>query len=127
MFDINIHCVVFGVNPSLNKRCILSTKAEDIDLPNFKLSVDQASNINQAIIDFLRQYVFVNELELLPQMININSPTLKTEDSILQTVYGFIIDYKSSIDSSKVQWIDFDPLQEHRLSPVIFETMQKLS
>lgn len=127
MFDINIHCVVFGVNPGLNKRCILSIKAEDIDLPNFKLSVDQASNINQAIIDFLRQYVFVNELELLPQMININSPTLKTEDSILQTVYGFIIDYKSSIDSSKVQWIDFDPLQEHRLSPVIFETMQKLS
>ncbi|NBT09089.1 MAG: hypothetical protein EBS98_09845, partial [Chitinophagia bacterium] len=124
MFDIHISCVVFGVNPSLNKRCILSTKAEDIDLPNFKLSVDQASNINQAIIDFLRQYVFVNELELLPQMININSPTLKTEDHILQTVYGFIIDYKSSIDSSKAQWIDFDPLQEHRLSPIIFETMQ---
>lgn len=127
MFDINIHCVVFGVNPGLNKRCILSIRSEDMELPNFKLQIEQAQNINQTIVDFLRQYIFVNELELLPQMININSSTLKTEDNILQIVYGFIVEYSSSIDSSKVQWIDFDPLQEHRLSPIIFETMQKLS
>jgi hypothetical protein len=127
MFDVNINCVVFGVNPLLNKRCILSTNFEDIELPNFKLQVEQARNINQSIINFLRQYVFVNELELLPQMVNINSEVLKTEDSILQIVYGFIVDYKSSIDPSKVKWIDFEPLQEHKLSPVIFETMQKLS
>jgi len=91
MFEINISCVVFGVNPGLNKRCILSIKSEDIELPNFKLSIDQASNINQSIIDFLRQYIFVNELELLPQIININSSKLKTEDHILQTIAKTII------------------------------------
>lgn len=126
MFDININCVVFGVNTTLNKRCILSTSFDDIELPSFKLLPEQVSNINLSIIDFLRQYIFVNELELLPQMITMNSTDMVTIDLVLQTVYGFIVDYKSSIDSSKVRWVDFDILEEHRLGPVIFETMQKL-
>lgn len=127
MFDVNINCVVFGVNASLNKRCLLSINFEDLQFPQFKLESSQIDNINQSIINFLRQYIFVNELELLPQIISVNSSTLNTTDSTLEMIYGFIVDYNSSIDSSKVRWMDFDPLTEHRLSTVIFETMQKLS
>lgn len=127
MFNININCVIFGVNELLNKRCILSTSAEDIIFPKFSLDVDNVKQLNQHIIAFIKNYIFVNDLELMPQMISFNHDVLSTEPLTLETVYGFIVDYNSSIDHTKVHWIDFDPLKEHKLSLVLFDTIQKLA
>lgn len=127
MFNININCVIFGVNELLNKRCILSTSAEDIIFPKFSLDVDNVKQLNQHIIAFIKNYIFVNDLELMPQMISFNHGVLSTEPLTLETVYGFIVDYNSSIDHTKVHWIDFDPLKEHKLSLVLFDTIQKLA
>lgn len=127
MFNINIHCVVFGVNVSLNKKCILSTDSKEIIFPKFILENNESQNINENLIKFLKQYIFVNNLELLPQIINLNHTSLNKEPNTLDIVYGFIIDYNSSIDTTKVHWIDFDILKEQPLSLVIFETIQKLS
>jgi|694.fasta_scaffold54157_4 hypothetical protein len=125
MFDVNINCVIFGANQSLNKRGVLSLNKDDIILPKLSLTKDLLTNLNNSIISFLKEYVFVNELELIPQLINIHHPLLG--DSSLEVIYGFIIDYNSSINNEKAYWIDFDPLKELKLSPVLFETMQKLS
>lgn len=127
MFNINAHCILFGVNERLNKRCILSTNQEEIVFP--VLSFDESSilKINESIIAFLKNYIFVNELMLIPQVINLNSPTLNQNTVTLEMVFGFIVDYNSSIDPSKAFWIDFDPMKESKLSPIIFETIQKLS
>ena len=125
MFNINIHCIIFGVNKHLNKKCILSTTKEDIKFPYMQLnSVDQ---INNQIIAFLKTFIFVNDLVLIPQIINLNSVVLNTEENTLDMVFGFIIDYNSSIDTSKVHWLDFDPTIPNKFSSIIFETIQKLT
>jgi hypothetical protein len=127
MFNINIHCVVFGVNAVLNKRCVLSIDNKEIVFPKFILDNNSLLNINESIIKFLKQYIFVNDLELLPQIINLNHSCLNKETNTLNIVYGFIVNYTSSIDTSKVYWIDFDILKEQPMSLVLIETMQKLS
>ena len=129
MYNVNINCVIFGVNIGLNKKCILSLNKEDIKFPKMVLKLDDLNDINNNIIKFLKTYIFINELELIPQIISFNNPILNDENNNneINTVYGFIIDYKSSIDNSKVYWIDFDILKEHKYSTVIFETMQKLT
>jgi hypothetical protein len=127
MFNVNIHCVVFGVNASLNKRCVLSVDNDKLVLPKFILENDLLKNLNENIIKFLKQYVFVNDLELLPQLISLNHVSLNQEQDTLDIVYGFIIDYNSSIDNTRVYWIDFDILKEQQLSLVLLETIQKLS
>lgn len=130
MFNINIHCVIFGVNINLNKKCILSSNKEDIEFPKLNLQPIHINDINHSIIQFLKQFIFINELELIPQIITINNNLLKSTPNIedeINIVYGFIIDYKSSIDTNNVNWIDFDILKEHKYSTVIFETMQKLA
>lgn len=130
MFNINIHCVIFGVNISLNKKCILSSNKEDIEFLKLNLQPIHINDINNSIIKFLKQFIFINELELIPQIITINNNLLKSTPNIedeINIVYGFIIDYKSSIDTNNVNWIDFDILKEHKYSTVIFETMQKLA
>lgn len=127
MFNVNIHCVVFGVNASLNKRCVLSVDNDKLVLPKFILQNDLLKNLNENIIKFLKQYVFVNDLELLPQLISLNHVSLNQEQDTLDIVYGFIIDYNSSIDNTKAYWIDFDILKEQPLSLVLLETIQKLS
>jgi hypothetical protein len=127
MFNINVHCIVFGVNELLNKRGILSTNNEEITLPSFELNTENIKEINKAIISFLKTYIFINELILIPQIININCKDLNKEPNTLDMVFGFVIDYNSSIDNNKVFWLDFNPLVEHRLSNIIFETIQKLT
>jgi len=127
MFIINVHCIVFGVSTLLNKRCILSLNKDEINFPKFKLETKDIKNINQSIIDFLKQYIFVNDLVLMPQIINLNSPILNNEENALDIVFGFIVDYQSSLNKDLVHWIDFDPMVENKFSTVLFETMQKLS
>lgn len=126
-FNINIHCIVFGVNELLNKRCVLSTNKEEMLFPFLALNSDGKANINNSIISFLKEFIFINELALIPQIINLNSSILNNDKDTIDMVFGFIIDYNSSIDNSKVFWIDFDPMIENKFSPVIFETIQRLT
>jgi hypothetical protein len=63
----------------------------------------------------------------LPQLISLNHVSLNQEQDTLDIVYGFIIDYNSSIDNTRAYWIDFDILKEQQLSLVLLETIQKLS
>lgn len=126
MFNINIHCVVFGVNPALNKKCVLSTNTETLTLPSFTLEQNQLDNLEQNIINFLKTYIFVNDLELLPQHICMHHSVLSEDKDSINTVYGFIINYSSSINNEKCYWIDFDPMKEQKLSSVLLQTVQKL-
>lgn len=127
MFNINIHCILFGVNELLNKRCILSLNKDEIVFPVLSLDESNVLKINESIISFLKNYIFVNDLILIPQIINLNAQLLNKDSNTLEMVFGFVVDYNSSIDQSKVFWIDFNPMVETKLSPIIFETMQKLS
>lgn len=126
-FNININCVVFGVSEQLNKRCVLSTDKNNIIFPKLCLTNDHTDDINKSIISFLKQHIFVSDIELIPQMINVHSKLLQTDPNTLEMVYGFIVGYNNNVNPESVFWIDFDILEEQSLSPILFEVIQKLS
>ena len=82
------------------------------------------AEIESSLMSFLKQYIFVNDLELMPQLININSPILSKNSDDLNIVYGFIVPYTESINNG--YWVEFQILQEQKYSPLLFEVMQKL-
>jgi hypothetical protein len=125
LFHIKLNCIVFGVDIALNKKCILSLEEENIVFPNFKINSDNINDIEKTIITNLKEYVFVSDLELIPQLINIHSKNLSKDTNTVEVVYGFIINHTLNINNC--YWIDFNPIKENPLSPVLFEVMQKLT
>lgn len=125
-FQVNLNCVVFSTNVALNQRLVLSLDKDKIVFPSLQLNNDIIKDIPQHLINFLKQYVFVNDLSLLPQLINIHTEILKNEsdESILNVVYGFIIEHTSSLNNAF--WIEFQFLQEQPYSNLLFEVIQKL-
>jgi hypothetical protein len=124
LFSITINCVVFSTNINLNKRFVLSLEENTIKLPSFELSTQDLDNIEHKIMDYLKSILFVNDLELLPQLININSKILSKDHSHLNIIYGFIVSHTNSLNNS--HWVEFELLQEQTYSPLLFEVMQKL-
>jgi hypothetical protein len=116
--------VVFSTNINLNKRFVLSLEENTIKLPSFELSTQDLDNIEHKIMDYLKSILFVNDLELLPQLININSKILSKDHSHLNIIYGFIVSHTNSLNNS--HWVEFELLQEQTYSPLLFEVMQKL-
>lgn len=123
-FTVNLNCVVFSVDMALNKRFIFSTDNSEIKFPVVSLNSDILSNIEDYLVQFLKQYIYVNDLELLPQLIKIHSDTLSEDAETLNVVYGFIVPFTPSINNGS--WIEFQPLKENKQSHILFEVMQKL-
>jgi hypothetical protein len=124
MFNVKINCIIFSTNINLNERYILSLDSTKIVFPSFDLSQNHLDNIEYEIIKFLKNLVFVNDLELLPQLININSKVLSEENNTLNIIYASIINHTKNINNS--YWLTFDILKEQTYSPLIFEAIQKL-
>lgn len=124
MFNVKIHCVVFSTNINQNKRYILSLEDKNIVFPSFDLIEAQLVDLDKTIIDFVKGLVFVSDLELLPQIITLHSPTLSNNPQDINVIYGFIINHTESINNS--HWVEFELLKEQQLSPVLFEVIQQL-
>lgn len=123
-FDVKINCVVFSTNINMNKRYVLSMDTENIVFPSFDLTPEHLENTEYTIIQFLKNLVLVNDLELLPQLININSKSLSSNTAELNIIYGFIVSHTHNINNA--HWIEFELLKEQKYSPLLFEVMQKL-
>lgn len=125
-FIVKINCVVLSTQIDLNRKFILSTNPERIELPTITVDKEFLIDIEKNIVGFLKQYLFVNDLELLPQIINLHSTAIESEDNILNVIYGFIVGYTNNIDNDKCHWIEFDYLEPIPYSSLIFEVTQKL-
>lgn len=124
-FNINLNCVVFSTNITLNQRFILSLDQNQIVLPSMSLNDSHLENIDESLIAFLKQYIFVNDLELMPQLINIHSNAIVSNDTkTLNTIYGFIVQHTNSLNNAF--WVEFDLLKEQPYSLLLFEVIQKL-
>lgn len=124
IFKVKINCVVFSTNINLNQRFILSLKNDTIALPSFNLVEEHLENIEYEIIKFLKEFVFVNDIELLPQLININSKVLSKDNQELNILYGSLIKHTENLNNC--YWVPFDLLKEQPYSTLIFEVIQKL-
>lgn len=125
-YNINLNCVVFSTNITLNQRLILSINKNEIVLPCLSLNNAILSDgIQDSLIKFLKQYVFVSDLELLPQLISMHSSIIESENNnTINAVYGFLIKHTESINNAF--WLQFEILKEQKYSPLLFEVIQKL-
>lgn len=123
-YKIKINCVVLSTDIPLNKQYVLSLNNEDLVLPHLMLDQTILDNLVGSLIKYLKEFVFVNDLELLPQLINIHSPFIQSEDNTLNFVYGFVINHTLNINNA--YWIPFNLMEEKPYSNLILEVIQKL-
>lgn len=123
-YTVNLNCVVFSANVSLNQRLIFSLDSEKIVLPSLSLTPEVLGNLEESLIKFLKEHIFVSDIDLLPQLINIHSPIISNDTNQLNIVYGFLVPYTFSINNGF--WIEFELLKEQPYSQLLFEVMQKL-
>ena len=125
-FQININCVVLTTDITASKKYVLSLTQEDITLPNLYITKESVANLESNIIDYLKSYLFVSDLELLPQIITLHSDQIKSDKNIntLNVVYGFIVSHSKSINNA--YWVEFNYFNAVPYSNLLFEVIQKL-
>jgi hypothetical protein len=126
-FNVNIHCVVLTTNIPLNKKYVLSLNENQIVLPSFGLKPDHVLDKNKfedKIITFLKEYIFVSDIELFPQLISLNSANIDAEPNQLNVIYGFLVNYSNSLNNC--YWTEFDYLSPTEHTPLLIEVIQKL-
>lgn len=126
-YNIIINCVVIGTDIKNNKQYILSLNEQDIQFPSFSMDDDNKKNIEEHIVDYLKTYVAVNELELMPQLISLNHSNLSGDSKKkkdINVVYSSLVNYGPNINNC--YWIEFDFLNHNKYINLLFEVIQKL-
>lgn len=128
-FRVYLNCVIIATNIPINKKYILSLNQKDIILPFFELNNDNKVNTEQYLISKLREnYIFVSELELIPQLISLNFPVLNPENkkykNHIDVIYAFLVDHTNNINNA--HWVEFDYMESNAYTSLICEVVQKL-
>lgn len=125
LFRLNAHCVVLGTDMVRQKKYVASTSADDLIFPVLQLNQDNIKSINLSLINFLHSKLpYVTDIELIPQLININSEYIVSQPDDLNIIYGFLVDHKQQLN--ELHWIEFDDFKPIQYSNIIFEVIQKL-
>lgn len=123
-FVVKIYFVILTTNISHNKNYVLSTDADSVELPYIYLNSDHLDSLEQKVIEQAQTFIFTNELELLPQLINLHSRFIEVVPGELNTVYGFVVNKTDNLNNS--YWVEFDYFTPNKYSNIISETIQKL-
>jgi hypothetical protein len=122
LFNVNIKPIVLTTRMELNKRYLLST-SENIWTPIlFQLEETMLDSLEEKIVSRLKNFIFVNDLELLPQIISVKSN--QEQPNTIDLVYGFLVNYTESLN--KCFWVEFNPYEEKDYSLLVLEVVQNL-
>jgi hypothetical protein len=122
---VKINCVILSTDIQNNKQYILSTDKDSLKLPEYIIDKNSLSKIDISLVEYLKNnYIFVNELELLPQIITLHSKDLDSTEETLNCVYGFVVSKTSNINNCFWQSFNLAENQEH--AGLILEVIQKL-
>lgn len=124
-YTISINCVVLSTDITNNKQFVLSLSKDSIEFPNFLCDNDFLDNQEIYLSKFLKKYIFVNEAELMPQLICIDSKYISDNKDRINLVYGFVTSKTTSI-SDDVNWFEFSYQEPNPYSNILFEVTQKL-
>jgi pyruvate formate-lyase activating enzyme-like uncharacterized protein len=125
-FLLRCYLVLISADIGNAKQYILSTKKSEIEIPHVNLAKDNINNIENFLISYMKDLIFVNDLELIPQIINLNNTSIKTEEGTVNIVYGFVTSYTKNINESKVYWCEFNYKDHTKYSDMIAEVVRKL-
>jgi hypothetical protein len=121
-YTISIQCVVLSTDISNNKQFVLSLSKDQIEFPSFECNSNFLNDTEEYLIQYLKKYIFVNDVELLPQIINLDTKYISNNINI---IYGFITTKTSSIGNG-ANWFEFSYQQPNPYSNILFEVTQKL-
>jgi len=121
-YNVNIKCIALSSQMELNKKYVLTKTENEWDPPTLALNNEWFPNIEKNLIDKMKNLIFVNDLELLPQVVSVKQ---NDDQQSIDIIYGFIIGYTESLN--ECFWLEFDFLQEKPYSQIIFEVIQKLN
>lgn len=123
-FTIKIHFVVLATDIKQDKQYILSINEEDICLPHAFLNNEYLKSLDNTVIKKVQEFVFTNELELMPQLISLHSLDIEQQDQQINCVYGFVINKTDNLHNSF--WVEYDYFKPNKYSNLIAETTHKL-
>lgn len=125
-FAFKCYLVLISADIANSKQYVLSTQKDALEIPNLNLKKDNIDNIEQHLISYMRDLIFVSDLELIPQIISINNKNVKKNSSEVCVVYGFVVGFTNSINTPKAHWFEFSYEDYTQYSDMIVEVIRKL-
>jgi len=121
-YSLQARCVILSTDIKNKKQYVLSLENENIVFPVFNFDDDETFQDKESkVIEFLRKYVYVSQLELIPQIINFDK---KEKDDIVNITYGFVINHTNNINNCF--WYEFQYDVPNIYSNLLFEVTQNL-
>lgn len=123
-----INLVILSTDIPNNKKYVLSTNKEELYLPGFALNETNSIDIENAILEYLKDTLVVSPLELRPSLLSINAKSLPMEikkANEINMVYGSIIPLTQNLHG--VYWQEFDFFLPHTYSNLLFEVVHSLT
>ena len=123
-FFVNANCVVISfenTTNSIDSTKILSLDKVNLLFPKIHIHHDNILNINENIINTLKQHIVTNYVYLIPQLIT--ATQLNHTDSV-DLVYGFFVEYTNNINNC--HWISMDSIMDSIHYNLVYEVIQKL-
>ena len=125
-YNIDIYAVAITTNIENGGVYVLSLDETKIVFPYLEINSTNVESIDNSMVDLMRRFLMTSSIELIPQIITLNSNIIKSrKHHSMNVVYGFLI--KEGIKHFDSHWLSFDfqnPNTEY--SPLIFEVVQKL-
>lgn len=121
LYKVNFKCVVLTTQEKFNKQYVLSLDEKDFNPPVLTLDNTISNNVDSHLIKFLQQLVVASEIELIPQLIEIEIPDSTNEIDI---IYGFLIKHTENINNC--YWLEFSLANEAPYTNTILHVIQRL-
>lgn len=124
-FRVRILYVVLSTDIPNNKRYVMSLDKDSIKLPHIDCTNENLEKLDSSIIEYLKSLIFVNELEMIPQLVSVNDRFIADkEDGVFYVVYGFLLSFSPNLNNCT--WKEFSYLQPNEHSNLIFKVIQNL-
>lgn len=125
-FSLKCYLVLISADIENGRQYILSTEKDLLEIPSLNLKKENTANIEEYLISYMKDLIFVNDLELIPQIISINNKNTTKKSSEVCIVYGFVVGFTNNINTSKVHWHEFSYENYTQYSDMIVEVIRKL-
>ena len=129
-FTVKLYCVLLATNIAQSKQYILSSAKNEIEIPYLQLTKDVLADLDKNLISFMKDLIFTNDLELMPQLISLHENDISTDsttkENTINVVYGFLVKHTDNINMEKVFWQEFNYVNPNKYSNLIMKVIQNL-
>lgn len=124
-FQIKIQYIVLSTDIPNNKTYIMSTNKDQLVLPEFECDTSNINKIETSLVDHLKTLIFVNEMEMIPQLVSFNDECIPNKtDNTVDVVYCFVLSLTPNLNNC--YWQEFNYTEPTEYSNLIFKAIRQL-